>query len=154
MTTKKPREGSLLRIDLGDGTAVFVRVLANSQVAIYSYRHPDGERLMLPVVYGSPRLWTLTVMKSALTTGRWPVVDHRPLESDLTQPVEYFMRDRKSGEFSIYRSNDGHMRPSTYAECQGLEAAAVWEPEHVESRLRDHFAGRPNTWEEQLKASN
>lgn len=152
MTTRKPRGGSLLRIDLGDGTAAFARVLVNSQVALYSYRQPLGERLLLPLVYGSPRLWTLTVMKSALTAGRWQAIDHRPLEPDLTRPVEYFMRDRANGEFSIYPSNDGHMRPSTYAECRGLEAAAVWEAEHVESRLRDHFAGCANTWKQQLKA--
>lgn len=29
----------------------------------------------------------------------------------------------------------------------------VWSPEHVEDRLRDHFAGRPNKWEESLRRS-
>ena len=38
-------------------------------------------------------------------------------------------------------------------ECVGLERAAVWEPEHVEDRLRDHFAGRSNRWVESLKPS-
>lgn len=32
------------------------------------------------------------------------------------------------------------------AECEGLECAAVWSPEHVEDRLRSHYAGVPCEW--------
>ena len=92
-------------------------------------------------------------MKSALTSGKWPVVDFRPLESELASPVEYFIKDRLTGQYSVYRSSDGHTRESTYEECKTLEAAAVWEAEHVEDRLRDYFAGRPNVWAEQLRAT-
>ena len=28
---------------------------------------------------------------------------------------------------------------------------AVWEPAHVEDRLRDHYAGAPNKWVESLR---
>lgn len=92
-------------------------------------------------------------MKSALTSNRWQVVSFRPLEPELAKPVEYFMRDRLTGRYSVYRSSDGLTRVSTFEECKGLEAAAAWEPEHVEDRLRDYFAGRPNPWAEQLKAT-
>jgi hypothetical protein len=27
----------------------------------------------------------------------------------------------------------------------------VWEPEHVEERIRDHYAGRANRWAESLR---
>lgn len=91
-------------------------------------------------------------MKSALMSGRWPVVDYRPLEPELLSPVDYFIKDRLTGQYSIYRSSDGHTRESNFEECKGLEAAAAWEAEHVEDRLRDHFAGRPNAWAEQLRA--
>jgi len=43
------------------------------------------------------------------------------------------------------------MRKGTRKESQGLEAAAVWEPEHIEDRLRDHFDGKPNKWLESLR---
>jgi len=151
MGTKRPREGSLLRISLGDGQDAFARVLANSQVATYSHRtsRQDSD---LSAVYNSTILWKLTVMKSALHSGRWPAVDCRPLELELKAPVEYFMKDRFTGRFSIYRSSDGHTTPSIYEVCKELEAAAAWDAEHVESRLRDYFAGRPNEWAEQLRA--
>jgi len=152
MATRKPREGSLLRISLGDGTDVFARVIPNSQVAVYAHRVSQGDAPP-PGVFGSKPLWKLTVMKSALISGRWKVVDARPLEPELASPVEYFMRDRLTGRYSVYRSSDGHTRDSTFEECKGLEAAAAWEAEHVEDRLRDYFAGRPNAWAEQLKAT-
>jgi len=51
--------------------------------------------------------------------------------------------------FQIYLA--GHIRQASRAECEGLERCAVWEPEHVEDRLRDHFAGKPNVWVESLR---
>lgn len=147
---RKPREGSLLCIDLGDGISAFARTLTNLQIAIYSYRVSQSD-LPLENIYGSSLLWKLTVMKSALTSGRWPVVDFRPLEPELSLPVEYFMKDIFTGRFSVYRSSDGNIRPGTAEECKTLEKAAVWEAPHIEDRLRDHFAGRPNVWAEQLK---
>lgn len=150
MATRRPREGSLLRIDLGDGRCAFARVLAKSQVAIYGHLGSDT-KIVSEAVFDSPVLWQLTVMKSALTSGRWNVVDHRPLEPKLTEPVEYFIKDRLSGRYSVYRSSDGLVRESTFEECKSLEPAAAWDAEHVEDRIRDHFAGRPNVWVEQAK---
>ena len=152
MATRKPREGSLLRISLSDGTDAFARVLPNSQVAVYAHRASQDEAPS-PAVFDSQILWKLTVMKSALISGRWQVVDYRPLEPDLVSPVEYFIKDRLTGRYSVYRSSDGHTRESSFEECKVLEAGAAWEAEHVEDRLRDHFAGRPNAWAEQLKAT-
>ena len=152
MTHRIPREGSLLRISLGDGTCSYVRVLPKSQVAVYAHRD-SGTGDAYSLAYDSKILWTLTVMKSALKSGRWTVVDYRPLEPELLAPVCYFIKDRISGRFSVYRSSDGSTRESDFEECNGLEAAAVWEAEHVEDRLRDHFSGRPNVWAEQLKAT-
>jgi hypothetical protein len=149
--TTKPREGSLLRISLGDGTDAFARVLPNSQVAVYAHRLAQSDATP-PGVFESKILWKLTVMKSALTSGGWRVVDFRPLEAELSSPVEYFIRDRLTGQYSKYRSSDGQTRESTFEECKGLEAAAAWDAKHVEDRLRDYFADRPNAWAEQLKA--
>lgn len=41
--------------------------------------------------------------------------------------------------------------PATPEECAVLERAAVWDPGHVEDRLRDHFAGQSNKWVESLR---
>ncbi|MEI7895193.1 MAG: hypothetical protein WCI05_19005, partial [Myxococcales bacterium] len=52
-----------------------------------------------------------------------------------------------SGNLSLYRA--GTERPATREACVGLERAAVWSAEHVESRLSDQLAQRPNKWAEQ-----
>jgi len=141
-----------MRIHLGDGYDAFARVLANSQIAVYAHRVAHGSDVLSSVVYQSPVLFIVTVMKSAFS-GKWPEVDHNALEPSLEAPVEYFQKDRFTGTYSVYRSSDGSTRPSTYEECKGLEAAAVWEADQVESRLRDYFAGRSNPFVEQIKAT-
>lgn len=44
------------------------------------------------------------------------------------------------------------LQPMNYELCKELEREAVWNPEHVESRLDDYYFGRPNKWVESLKA--
>lgn len=57
-------------------------------------------------------------------------------------------------QFSIYNPNNGEIIRATKEECSGLERSAVWEPEHVEDRLIDHFENRPNKWVESLKITD
>ena len=90
----------------------------------------------------------VAVHKSAWTTGRWKRIDRVMPEPALMQPQAKFMQDAIDGRLSIYLA--GQVRPASLNECVGLERCAVWDPEHVESRLRDHFAGRPNVWVKQL----
>jgi hypothetical protein len=37
-----------------------------------------------------------------------------------------------------------NLRPARPEECIALERVAVWDPVHVEERIRDHYAGRPS----------
>jgi hypothetical protein len=151
MASSKLKEGNLARIDLPDGTSVFCRVISDSQAAFYSARFPTSGEIDLELVYQSAVLFKIGVMDYAFKK-HWPIVDYRPLEPDLKLPVRSFIKDPISGAFSIYSSLDGSIRASTYEECKDLEATAGWDPHHVESRLIDHFAGRPNIWVESLRA--
>jgi hypothetical protein len=90
----------------------------------------------------------VAVHKSAWTDGRWVRVGKVDPPAELLAPVPTFIRDPLNGQLSIYRLGD--IRRATRAECVGLERCAVWDPEHVEDRLRDHFAGRPNKWVQSL----
>jgi hypothetical protein len=53
------------------------------------------------------------------------------------------MQDIGSGQCEII-DEAFNARPAAPEECVGLEGVAVWDPTHVEDRLRDHYAGRPN----------
>jgi hypothetical protein len=151
MASRKLKEGNLARIDLSDNTTVFARVLSHSQAAFYAARFPSESTIDLSNIYKSEVLFKIAVMNYAFNKN-WKIVDHQPLEANLKEPNEYFIKDVIDGSFSIYRSSDGSFRPSSYEQCKNLECAAVWDPHHVESRLVDYFAGRPNIWLESVRA--
>jgi len=152
MVAAKPTVGALVRIDLHDGNNGFGRVLGHSEIAFYDKRIASTDQVDVDDVVRSPVLFVVSVMDSAIGSRRWPVIGVRALEAALREPREYFLKDKLSGKFSKYRGDTGSMREATFEECRRLECAAVWDPEHVEDRLRDHFAGRSNKWVEQLRA--
>lgn len=100
-------------------------------------------------------LFTLMVMRSAVTSGRWPVVGKTDIPNHLQAPPKFAKQDAFTGQTFIYQVIPElaplYERPATREECEGLEIAAVWSAEHVEDRLRDHFAGVPNRWVESMK---
>ena len=66
----------------------------------------------------------------------------------------FYKQDAITGRLTLYHSSLAQTnweRTASLAECEALESAAVWEPDHVEDRLRDHYAGRPNRWVESLR---
>jgi hypothetical protein len=139
--------GDIVRVDLGDGVHSYARVMEKGIFAFYDVR-TDKELKPEDILFRNV-LFKIGVMDFAVTSGHWPVVGHVPLEPALKQQPTFFMQDPINKSLSIYQG--GEMRPATRAECEGLERAAGWDPEHVEDRLRDHFAGQPNKWVESLK---
>lgn len=102
----------------------------------------------LPVLF---RIW---VANHAVTRGRWPVIGRVAITPENSAEPFFYKQDAITGRLALYHSTfaaTNWERPASLAECAGLEAAAVWEPEHVEDRLRDHFAGRSNKWVESLR---
>ena len=146
--TQKRTLGDFVKIELGDGFHTYARVLGEATFAVYDCRSADDD--LLENVESKPVLFQVAVLDSAVKEGRWQVVGNRPLEKCLQQPMPKFMQDRLRPEsFSIYEN--GQIRPASRTECLGLERASVWDPAHVEERLRDHFAGRKNKWLESQK---
>lgn len=153
MKRKMPKVGSLLRISVQEGYC-FARVLNNLQIAVYELFISRGCAIELEDVYQSRVIFKMTVMKSALVSGRWETIDCRDLDPILSAPIEYFTYDKITKRYSIYNSADGSLRPSTYEECKSLEAAAVWDFVHVEDRIRDHFNGVDNAWAEDVRVKD
>jgi len=149
MKRQRRREGDIVAIDLGDDTLAFGRVLEEPLLAFYDLRMPTTETPDLQEIVTRPILWRLWVMNHAVTRGRWKVLGSIPLEEPLKREPTFFKQDPISGAVTLYRSQTEY--PSSAEECEQLERAAVWEPEHVEDRLRDHFDGRPNKWVESLR---
>jgi hypothetical protein len=144
------RVGDILRIDLQDGRHAYAQVATKPIIVFF-----DGAFTDEPPAESLPNLpvaFRLGVYRYAVTKGLWPVVGNAPLTEENAREPVFFMQDAFSGRLSLYHSSfANYQRPATLAECEGLERVAVWEPEHVVDRLRDHFAGRPNKWVESLR---
>lgn len=142
--------GDVIAIALGDGTYSYGRVLREPLIAFYNLR----SETILPMesVLSCPIAFVLFVMNYPITDGTWPVIGNAPLAGNLLDEPLFFKRDSISGALTIYRDSTGKEIPATREQCKNLERAAVWEPNHIVSRLQDHFAGRPNKWVESLRA--
>ena len=139
--------GAVVSIALEDGEYVFGHVLEEPLIVFYDLKVselPDVETIVQ-----QPVLFKLWVMNHAVTSGRWPVIGQQPLTDDLKKPVVMFKLDPIKKSYSLYQQ--GRDIPATREQVAGLERAAVWDPAHVEDRLRDHYLGVPNKWVESLK---
>jgi hypothetical protein len=142
--------GDVVRIALGDGFHAYARVMKEATFAVYNAHVPDTQELPLAAFHTLPILFHIAVMDHAVKKGRWKILGNISPEMLSTEVPPKFIQDPLDRtNFSIYR--DGQIRRATREECIGLECAAVWEPEHVEDRIRDHYAGRPNKWSESMK---
>jgi hypothetical protein len=151
MKRQRRRVGDVLRIDLGAGFHTYARVLPDASFAFYDCR--VVREASLPEILASQILFQIAVMNHAVTTGRWAMIGHEPLSGAmLLLPPKFIQDPIDKAIFSIYEN--GVIRPATREQCLGLERASVWEPEHVEDRLRDHYAGRMNHIVELQKLSD
>ena len=152
----KRKIGQLVQIDLGDQRYSLAIILREPLIAFYD-RLFLGREIEDFHTENLPVAFTLMVMNHAVTSGRWPVVGEVEVPERLQNAPKFCKRDTISGDLSIYQEikelAPNYERPAKLGECTGLETAAVWEPEHVEDRLRDHYTGISNKWVEQLRVA-
>ena len=148
-------EGLIVKIPLRDGKAAYGLVLKDPLIAVFDREFDDGDDPDPAALLNLPIAFEVMVMNYAIAEGQWPVIGRVRVPDHLKGPRRFCKQDRVTGELSIYHEIEAlaphYERKASADECRGLETAAVWEPEHVEDRIRDHFAGRPNIWVEQLR---
>ncbi len=140
------RKGDVFAVPLGSGNGYgYCRYLDHLVTEFFDLQ----SQKLLPIekVLAAKVLFIVWVSKSPFTSGAWPKIGH--LETGATPAPIFYKRDPISKRLFLYQ--DGREKPATLAECQGLENAAIWSANHIEDRLRDHFAGRPNKWADSLK---
>lgn len=141
--------GSIVVVPLGNGFHSYAQMLEEPEYAFFDSR--TRTELPAETVVIQPVLFRLWVMNSAHRLGRWQKVCTVPVPQGLSEPVLRYNQDpiRPQDIRLTYDGCSGDL--CTVADCDGLECAAVWDPEHVEDRLRDHYQGVPNSWAESLK---
>ncbi|WP_105435834.1 Imm26 family immunity protein [Neorhizobium tomejilense] len=142
---RKQKRGDIVRINIGNGKQLLAVALTHPLFAFLDGVVESEE----PVqdVRDRAVLFKLWVMDSAAKSGRWPIVGKvdPPTVSTLDGAV-FFKQDRISGRISAYDALANAESPLSFEEADRLECAAVWSPEHVEDRLRDHLNGISNNW--------
>jgi len=144
--------GTVVSIEYEPGRECFAMVLEDPLVAFFDYSTERNTQTPISEIVGKPIAFKIWVMKYAITGKLWPVVGQGPVPTEL-QPLPWFYKkDALNGKIYRTKMGGGGDFESSLAEIEGLECAAVWDPEHVVDRLKDHFAGRANKWLEILKA--
>lgn len=145
---QREKEGAILKVPIDNHWHTYARIIVNKHHAFYDCK--TDKDMSIDEILKCPVLFILGVYRNAVTTGRWKIIGYYPLEDRFMEEPTFFMQDvLNPSNISIY--NRGISRPASAREVKDLERLAVWEAEHVESRLRDYYAGRPNIWVDSLK---
>jgi hypothetical protein len=134
----------VVEIPLGEGRRGFGRDLG-LEVEFYDRQETGREALDVSELEATPVAFRVCVMDSAFKpSSSWRSIGKLPLREGETPNSRFAKQDPLTGALSIYW--DGHEEPATLEDCAGLEIAAVWSANHIEDRLRDHFAGKTSKW--------
>ncbi|WP_192820977.1 immunity 26/phosphotriesterase HocA family protein [Rufibacter sp. LB8] len=148
---KKQRRtiGAVVEIPLDDGTHCYGIVLEDASVGVFKVK--TNENLEIPDILNKEVLFIVAVYNEAITSGRWKKVGKVQLDGRFeVLPLKFIQDSHDATSIDIYNPNTGEITPSTKEECMGLECAAVWAAEHVESRIIDYFNNKENVWVKQL----
>ena len=141
--------GAIVQIDLKDGTFGYGQVLEDPLVAFYDYKTEDDIIPNIEDIIKSSVAFKLSVMKYCVNQD-WKIIGKVKMDEALNQWPNRYRVDAITRKLYI-RKELGPEVPATWEECEHLECAAVWEPQSIEQRLRDHFAERPCWYVESKK---
>ncbi len=147
MTRRKNWDsGNIVEIALPSGGLTYAIVIDSPRLAFFDGKFDS--RPSIDRIVEAPVAFQIWVMKYAVGKNHWSVIGHTEVPSTLLNAPSFFKQDAITGRFSIYQH--GSETPANYAEVANLERAAVWDPEHVESRLEDFYSGIDNIWVKSL----
>ena len=137
----RQREGDVFAIALGELGFAFGRICAGGDHAYYDVLAvnvpPLDEIVNRPIIFRVP------VARDALAAGGWRILGNVPLGGDLARPAVY--RHQPVGSKQAFRYSAGTSVAASAAEVAPLETLATWFSMHIEQRLRNHFANRPDS---------
>lgn len=149
MKRQKRRVGDIVCIPLNGGHKAYALIMPLADV-FFDFFTVGDDMPSVEEIVRKPVLFQIGVMNYAVTKGIWKVIGHVEPPPALLEPPRFFIQNEFTG--ALFTTTDGSDRtPATFEECAQLECCAVWDPEHVVSRLEDHFAGRSNRWVELLR---
>lgn len=142
--------GSVLEINIENKYYTYAQIL-HEVCVFFDYR--SKEKISdFSILQEVPILFFLGVYNDVITKGIWPKVGKMPIRNDCKVVPNMFIQDSMHPDrFEIYITETGEIVPATKEECIGLERCAVWDSNHVEDRIRDHYLGVPCIWVEPIE---
>jgi hypothetical protein len=139
----KFKEGDFFKVPLKNDRFAFGRVLKNTW-GFFNYISESSEADIQELIKGGYafKVW---VSDFALKKGLWEIFDNKSL-TDAESQKDYFYKQDKINN-KVWKTLTGaEEEPVTLEECERLELAAVYDPEHVLERLEYYFSeeGDPN----------
>ncbi|MBI2416886.1 MAG: immunity 26/phosphotriesterase HocA family protein [Ignavibacteriales bacterium] len=151
MARQRKTPGAILEIKIDDEYYCYAQTLQASGTAFFDYHRKEKLKDISSIV-NLPVLFIVAVYNDIITQGHWLKVGKLEIRDDLKVPPMEFIQDMHHPEkFELYDPNTGAIIPATKEECRGLEICAVWDQHHVEQRLSDYYAGRPNYLQEKYR---
>ena len=123
-----------------DGEYGFGRVVRSGHLACYDLKSQAVPTL--DDIEVAKILFVVPVYFDFYVGRRWMNLGKRPLTGEASKPVTYFREDPISGFVDIY--SEGTFRPRGGEDLAKMERLSVCTADHIESRLKNHFAGRPD----------
>lgn len=144
---RRPKEGDVLAIPLGNETYGFCQVARGGDYAYFDVR--SDRFLSLDEIISHPVAFRVPMIGDAAKEGKWTLLGNAPLTGGLVKEADYWNQPVGSNQLYIIRGNASI--PATPNDVKGLELMAWWYEHHVVQRLLDYFAGRPNEMVERYK---
>lgn len=141
------KEGAVYALPLNDGSFAFGQVCCGGDFAVFDLK--SQKPISAEEVIKSEVAFRVPVARDAAKEGGWKRIGDAPLRGKLAERAKY--RHQPVGSAQVFVYSNGVSTPADPEEVQGLETLATWFSMHVEQRIQDHFAGRPNAFVESLQ---
>ena len=131
-------EGAIYEVALGDGRFSYAQALSDPLMGFY-----DGcfsEAQPVETIANRPFKFCVWVHRDAFK--RWRKVGDSPVPHE-SKDQWFFIQDALTKSVELYQHGTGYRR-AVDAPLSNFEAAAIWDPEHIEERLADEGSGQPN----------
>lgn len=140
MSRSRRMEGAVVEITLPNGMFAYGQILSDPLVGFWPGCFVERQ----PATAFSERPFELClwVHNDAFKSGRWKAVGTISVSSN--GDPWFFKQDAVSKEITLYQHRTGIERALSIEKLSSYEAAAVWDPEHVERRLQDACEGKAN----------
>lgn len=147
-------EGGVVEIPIDDKRCAFGVLLKRPEVEVKRWISSPSQEV--PNIVELEELFRVSVYSDVVLSGHWQKVGKIELSRSQKQERYGFVQDSISGELFLYHSDfaeQNYMRPCSISDVAGLERVAVYEADHVATRVSSEMNGDDNPLDEGVDVS-